>query len=192
MELYFIRHGETEFNREKRYTGHSDIPLNATGVEQILALKKQLALKKITPDFIYTSDLERTVQTTALLGFDAPVHRAKELRELDYGKIEGMTYSEFKHRYPECERKWYDSWSTFPFPGGESYLVMCRRVTEFIDKHILTEKGETGFVVTHGGCLCAALSYYLTGDYIHFWRFRIGNGSFARLSVTEDYIYLNI
>jgi len=188
MELYFIRHGETDYNDQKRYTGAADIPLNAKGIQQVLHLKEQLT--DLKPDFAYCSDLKRTVQTMELLDFQIPIRYTPQLREINYGIAEGMTYAEFKEKHPGMSMGWNEHWETFRFPGGESYLEMSGRVTAFIDKQVFCEKGQTGVIVTHGGCICAVLSYYLTGDFHHFWRFKASNGSAVHLSHHNNYMHL--
>jgi len=92
--LLLVRHGETDWNAERRWQGHADVPLNERGREQARALAEQLAGESV--DAIYSSDLSRARDTADILGarLDVPVVVDADLREIDVGPVEGLTAEE--------------------------------------------------------------------------------------------------
>src|SRR6185437_6606991 len=92
--LLLVRHGETDWNAERRYQGHADVPLNDRGVEQARELAEQLAGERI--DAIYSSDLSRAHATAEIVGerLGVPVVTDPDLREIDVGAVEGLTFEE--------------------------------------------------------------------------------------------------
>ncbi|MCX5998617.1 MAG: histidine phosphatase family protein [Chloroflexi bacterium] len=101
--LLLVRHGTTAWNEMGRYQGSSDIALSARGLREAEALGKRLTDEKI--DAFYASDLRRAVQTAQAI---IPAERhgelviCRELREIDFGEFEGLTYNEIRTRHPIC------------------------------------------------------------------------------------------
>ncbi|MDA4843797.1 histidine phosphatase family protein [Hoeflea poritis] len=167
-DLYFIRHGQTDWNRLGRFQGASDIPLNETGYEQarIVAMKLNgyLAENKITPDTlsILSSPLLRARQTTTELcrHLKLDVQRARylsELSEVSYGAWEGMTTLEVKERFPaERKSRKSDRWNFRP-QGGDSH---ASRIPEL--KAFLSEMKSPTIMITHTGVIRVCL--YLLGS----------------------------
>jgi probable phosphoglycerate mutase len=136
--LLFVRHGETDWNAQRRWQGHADVPLNDRGREQVQALADSLAGEHI--DAIYTSDLSRARDTAeavgARLGIEVVVD--PDLREIDVGPIEGMTAEESSA---------YEGWHGEPKEShAERVLGAVRRIAE---RH---PQGRV-LVVTHGGSM---------------------------------------
>src|ERR1700741_2656837 len=118
-ELLLVRHGETDWNRERRFQGHADQPLNETGREQARAPATDLDGNGI--DLIYTSDLARARETAEIVGaqLGLDVVAMRELREIDVGEWEGLTWQEIEERYPEGARKWHEH--GYGWQSGETY-----------------------------------------------------------------------
>src|SRR5436309_5200504 len=118
-ELLLVRHGETDWNRDRRFQGHADPPLNDAGREQARVLADELAGDRI--ELIYTSDLQRARETAEIvagqLGLD--VIPLRELREIDVGEWEGFTWPEIVERFPEGARKWHEQ--GYGWESGETY-----------------------------------------------------------------------
>jgi probable phosphoglycerate mutase len=136
--LLLVRHAETDWNAERRWQGHADVPLNARGLEQAQMLAQQLAGQPV--DAIYASDLSRARDTAAAvgarLGVDVVVD--PDLREIDVGPIEGLTAE---------EARGFEGWHGEPKEAhAERVLRAVRRIAE---RH----PGERVLVVTHGGSL---------------------------------------
>jgi len=101
MTLLLARHGETDWNRERRWQGHSDTPLNDAGREQARALALELADERL--DALYSSDLARSAETAEIVGgaLGLAVRLDRRLREVDVGEWSGLTRGEVEERYPE-------------------------------------------------------------------------------------------
>jgi broad specificity phosphatase PhoE len=165
-KLYFVRHGETDWNAERRLQGRRDIPLNALGRQQAVRcgelLRNLLAAGGTTPQqfaFI-ASPLSRARETMEILraGLGVPSQdytTDARLAELSFGKWEGLTYKEVRalDRSVLATRD-RDKWNFQP-PGGESYAQLLVRVREWHD-------GLTGdaIIVAHGGVARALLVLY--------------------------------
>src|SRR5437764_266405 len=124
--MLLVRHGETDWNRERRYQGHADRPLNETGREQAEALAEELAGERI--DVVYTSDLLRARETAEIVAarLGADVVALRELREIDVGEWEGLTWPEIEERFPEGARRWHEH--GFGWEAGETYDQLGERV----------------------------------------------------------------
>ena len=158
--LYLIRHGETDWNRTGQLQGQCDIPLNDLGQQQALALRPRLSPLGITR--VYTSDLQRCRQTLALALPGHEPHLDPRLREIDVGRVAGMTRSEAEFVLPEWSAAWRRDRLRTPFPGGESSADLHQRSAAAISEIVARHSGETLAIVTHGGTMkaivCAALS----------------------------------
>ena len=157
--LYYIRHGETDWNREVRLQGRRDVPLNARGRAQARdcaeILRDLLAVDRRAPsdlDFV-ASPLGRARETMELMraALDLEPHAYRvdpRLVEVGFGQWEGLTYAEIAARAPDAfvarER---DKWGFVP-PGGESYAGMSRRVSDWY-----ASRAADTVAVAHGGTL---------------------------------------
>jgi broad specificity phosphatase PhoE len=178
--VLFVRHGDIAADMS-RYWGHTDVPLNDTGIRQAGQLACRLAGDLI--DLVYSSDLRRAMDTAAILAEShrLPVVSCPELREIDFGQCEGLTFEEMKERRPETEGIWTADGQGTRFPGGESVLALTERVTTFAER-LRCESYSTALVVAHGGSL-RVLVCCLAGLELSAWReMRIERAS---LSIVE-------
>jgi alpha-ribazole phosphatase len=190
MEILLIRHGETEYNITGRFSGYGDVSLNSKGMEQALSLAGMLKKEKI--DRIYSSDLKRCRETGE--GIE-PVHPkvfSSNLREMNFGDWDGLTYDEIKSKFPGELAKWEKDWIDYAVPGGESFRVMADRVLNEFGKIIDENKSDNCrvAVITHSGCIRTILGKYITGSLENCWKFSVGHAAISRLSFADDYIYL--
>lgn len=149
----FIRHGETDSNRQQRFQGQIDVPLNANGRVQAARLAERLAA---TPaDALYTSDLNRARQTAAALAavWALPAQPLPAFREQAFGILEGMEVSAVPSLHPELWRQWLDHQADFALPGGESLVQLSERVLAAVRELAGRHAEGTVAVVTHGGVL---------------------------------------
>jgi 2,3-bisphosphoglycerate-dependent phosphoglycerate mutase len=152
-DFVFIRHGETDWNRQQRWQGHADIPLNETGLAQAARLGERLAGERA--DVLVSSDLSRARQTAQPL---AEVWRiAPELdsgfREQSFGLLEGLDAPTIKARHPELWLHWLEHRADFAPPGGESLNQFHARVIAAVRATADRHAGRALVVVTHGGVL---------------------------------------
>ena len=121
--LFLFRHGETDWNREGRLQGHTDTPLNATGLAQAQALAESLRPHRL--DAVVSSDLARA-RTTAQIVAEAlrvPLFIEAGLRETDVGAAEGLLWAEAKARFGEgLTERWFSD-GDVAFPGGETGIA---------------------------------------------------------------------
>ena len=155
--LLLARHGETDWNRDSRFQGQADPPLNDRGRQQARALARRLAETRISA--IYTSPLARASETAEIVAhaLGVPVALVAELREIDVGSWSGLTRSDVAARFPRAYRRWLEygpGWD-----DGESYEELGRRVVPALGRLAARHPSEEILVLTHGGPIRAALAY---------------------------------
>jgi broad specificity phosphatase PhoE len=150
--ILLARHGETDWNRERRWQGHADQPLNETGRRQAEALAERLAAAP--PEAIWSSDLARARETAEIVGrrLGLPISVDARLREVDVGEWSGLTAGEVEERFPAGLRRRLEGGAGWEH--GELYEEMAERVLAAI--HEIAGRGpERVLVVSHGGCMRA-------------------------------------
>lgn len=149
--IHLIRHGQVAGHDQPRYNGQTDIGLTDLGVAQYQRLKEHLAGEKISA--CYTSNLSRcTIGADIIcggLGIE-PVQRG-ELRELNIGIWEGLTWDEITQRWPEEWQARLDDLVNFRVTGGENLLDLEARVMPVIAEILEQQAGREVLVVGHGG-----------------------------------------
>lgn len=179
-----VRHGLTEFNSKRRFAGYSDVEMSAEGQQQVARLHDRLAKEKI--DAVYCSDLKRALVTAELISAGRAVNitTCSELREMNYGDAEGLTFDEIGQRYPELAKAIRNFSLELKFPGGESFEGFIQRTITFLDKLEKHESSATILVVSHSGALRVLLCDLLGIGQNH-WR-QIGCAN-ASLSIVDTY-----
>lgn len=149
-ELILARHGETDWNRENRFQGHADPPLNALGRRQSAELAEALAGETIAR--VYTSPLRRASETAEIVAerLGLEVEPLEPLREIDVGAWSGLTRGEVATRFPDEYARWLDR-APSGFENGETYDELAARVVPAIHELAERHPAETLLVVTHGG-----------------------------------------
>ncbi len=149
--ILLARHGETDWNRDRRVQGHSDTPLNDSGRAQAHTLADELAAERL--DAIYASDLSRASDTARIVAerHAGEVVLRPDLRERHFGTWEGLTDAEILRRFPDAlPGHWGD---------GESADEMAGRVLAALHAIAESHPGGTVLVVSHGGPLRAVLRH---------------------------------
>ena len=189
MKLILVRHGETEWVREGRYQGSTDVPLNQRGVRQARAVAR--AIKKERPLVVYSSGLARARETAKLIARACRKRIVidKRLNEVSFGHWEGEPHRDIHIRFRKAARNWYSArWTSRP-PGGESLGSLKRRVSAFLDELTNRFLNRTGtcVVVTHGGPIRMFLVQLLKVEPTIFWRIRIDVASITRIHITPQW-----
>ena len=182
--LLLVRHGDTELNSAERYWGNTDVKLSDAGFRQAEMLRDRLATERI--DVIYSSNLRRASATAEII---ASSHRldiitCAELREIDFGELEGLTFNEISHLYPQVTELWLQRSPRLKYPGGEGVDEFNSRVSQFVgrlDKHT---PQETILIVAHSGSLRSLMCHLLSIGPERWWQFHL---SLASLSILETY-----
>jgi 2,3-bisphosphoglycerate-dependent phosphoglycerate mutase len=151
--ICLVRHGETEWNAERRIQGQIDIGLNDTGLRQAAAAGRWLKVAGIVA--LYSSDLKRAWTTALAIGsaLGLAADPVPDLRERRYGIFEGLTFAEAQARYPEGYAAFARRNADYDFENGESLRAMHARVTGKLAELAARHPGETIAVVVHGGVL---------------------------------------
>lgn len=181
---YLVRHGETEWNREGRIHGHTDVGLSDLGRQQVRVLAERLGGCRFST--AYASDLSRAVESAEVIvgGSGVPVETDPDLREFSYGEWEGLATEEAEAQDPAAfaERMALGN-DGFAAPGGEDTRQMLERVRRFYERVAARhQSSEDVLVVAHGGSIRALLVCLLGLPDDQFWRFWVDRGSLSIIS----------
>ena len=149
--VMLLRHGQTAMSAERRYSGLSDVPLTELGSRQAVAAAARLGDGPELPDVIVMSPLLRARQTAAAVAAACPaaaVVVADGVRETDFGKWEGCTFTEVQARWPAELEAWLGDPAVAP-PDGESFVVVAERVRAALERVLAAYAGRRVLVVSH-------------------------------------------
>ncbi|MGO9377578.1 MAG: histidine phosphatase family protein [Dissulfurispiraceae bacterium] len=154
--LYLMRHGATVGNEEKRYKGSMDVPMSEYGVGQIKRATEfvQATLRGSMLSAVYTSPLSRALKSAEIIAepFGLTPVIMSDLRERDFGKWEGMTFSEISQQYPDEFSAWAGNPLEHSPRGGESTLAVHDRVTAVLELILMRHAGDDNIAIAaHGG-----------------------------------------
>jgi len=160
--VYLARHGESDWNVERRWQGHADRPLTDRGREQAETLAARLA--DVELDAIYSSDLRRAWETAEAVARTQglEVVRLPELREVHVGSWRGLTRDECEARFPEAFERWRAGGSGWE--DGESYEEMGERILGAVSRLAGQHPGGAILIVSHGGPIRAVHAHALGVD----------------------------
>lgn len=165
-KLTLIRHGITNWNKQKRYCGSCDVPLSRQGRSQ--AQKLHTRLRPVRFDTIYVSDKKRAIQTAQIIFKGERLITMAGLKELNFGVLEGLRYREIIKKYPEA----YTCWLKNPFknaiPKAESLNSFKERVMRTMQTIVRRNSGKNIAIVCHGGVISIFMAALLQSD--DFWR----------------------
>jgi broad specificity phosphatase PhoE len=155
MELLLIRHGETDWNKERKVQGFSDIDLNDVGLHQ--AQRLALSLKNHNIHVIYSSPLIRARKTAQIINqyHNAPIHLEDNLMEMNQGDFEGLSFQELMTREKVFLGKWISDPASVKMPNGESLTELQARAWKVIENIIF--KHVNALVVSHSFTIASIL-----------------------------------
>ena len=153
--ICFVRHGETNWNAERRMQGHIDIPLNANGISQAERLANALIRVQHSFDVIYSSDLERALHTANAVAraLSLDVQITPRLRERNVGKLQGLLLAEAPVLLPEIWQRHIARELDHDLGGGESIRTFHQRMQEILELFLNEHRGQSVLAVSHGGSL---------------------------------------
>lgn len=179
VRLLLIRHGETEWNRQSRFQGQIDVPLNENGREQ--ARRVGEFLKDVEIDFAVSSSMLRPKETAEIILKYHPQVELKlddGLREISHGLWEGKFESEIEQIFPGMLQQWRQAPETVQMPEGENLQQVWERALASWQKIIASAApGTTGIVVGHDAINKAILCHLFNLSPKYFWCFKQGNGA---------------
>lgn len=191
LEIILARHGETDWNASEIFRGRADIGLNETGIKQAELLGEYLSSEKI--DFVYSSPLQRAVQTAEAIARPRAldVNIVANLIDFDYGEWQGLSHQEVRERYPELYQDWRDTPEQVRIPGGESLEDVRGRAMPFVEDAVMRcGEGRIVFVshrVVNKVLICALLGL---GN-AHFWNIRLDTGGITRFNIGDGRVVLS-
>lgn len=158
--VYFIRHGESVTNLDKRFTGQLDAPLTEKGRAQAELTGE--FLRDVPFTACYSSDLQRAYDTAVAVAdfHHIPVVGVPALREIDCGKWTGIAYDDLARLYPEDYHRWRTEIGLATCTGGESMMQLQQRALQAIQHIVSSHPDETVCVTSHGGVVRVLLAYY--------------------------------
>jgi alpha-ribazole phosphatase len=187
--LLMVRHGETEMNSALRYWGKSDVKLSALGLSQAERLRDRLAFEKINA--IYSSSMLRAQVTADIIasGHQVAITECPELCEIDFGRLEGLTFEEIQAQFPAVARLWIERNPALEFPGGENRNQFYERVCNFTTRLSGGTEQGTILIVAHSGVLRTIICRLLGLELDFRWQIKL---DLASLSTVETSPNMNL
>lgn len=189
MNLYLVRHGETQANCDGVYCGSSDLALTQNGRWQAQRVAWQLA--EVPFDRILTSQLRRTRETAAFVRPDCQPEGQPAWNEMSFGEWELRHHRDLRQDDPKRYQAWVDDWQHTPPPGGESFTDFSRRVIDATRNLIRDERPGNTLLVAHQGVLSVMLATLLGLPATAMWHFAFRQDAYAQLTLTEGFCVVN-
>ena len=191
--IYFLRHAQTKHNVSSVISTNDEVSLDEKGFDQANKLAQRLS-KQFPIDMIYSSPLMRAKQTATVIAesFGLDINYSDELIEYSFGPIAGMRFDDVKNKLPDLYEELIE-WSEAPveekfsrpdLPGLESLESMKSRIQRFTEKVIAENEGRRIAVVTHGGFIKCAMTYFAGAPFTQKIPFFVENTS---ISIVDFY-----
>jgi len=166
LRWILIRHGEPEASAKGRCYGKLDVGLSDVGRAQMARVSEAFGASVTTLDAVYSSPRQRAREGAEILSGESErdVSVDRRLSELDFGKLEGLTYEEVAEQFPDLYNRWMREPTEVKFPGGESFAEMKVRVLEALSVIRDRHSEQTIAIVSHGGVNRIVLAEALTID----------------------------
>lgn len=160
MNIYLLRHGQTNLNRDGKYQSSIDKDLNEFGITQAQLLGKRM--KGYNIDVIYSSDLKRVVETSEIINkyINNEIIVKEELREINMGEWDTLTLEERYISHENCAKEWAKHLRDLPYPDGECGQDVCERAIKIINE-IIEKEYKNVAIVTSAGTIAILLSDFL-------------------------------
>jgi len=187
-KVILVRHGQTLWNLEMKYQGHCDVALTDKGIEQAKLAAQRLAGEDVSA--VYASDLSRALKTAECIAekHNLPVAAIPELREINFGEWEGLTFEGINSQWTEAMSKLFTHPDEIVIPGGETFRQVKERATKALTNLVAAHPNQTIVVVSHGGTirtvLCAILNIHLN----HLWKIKQENTAVNMLEYYDDQV----
>lgn len=167
-KLYIVRHGETVWNKEGKTQGMLDSALTDLGILQAEKLGNRLKNEKV--DCIYASDLSRAYDTAKIIStkLNLEIKISKELREMNFGRWQGLTSKEREENYPTEHIIWSSQPHRLSLEGAETLLQVQERTLKFVSLLRKDHSNENVLLVSHGSAIKALLLGLLGIDLAHY------------------------
>lgn len=183
MRLILIRHGKTATDNPEKCHGSTDIDLSEEGYWQATRLADRFKDQKI--DAMYASTLRRGAATASIIAaaHKLDVMSAPELNEVNFGRIEGITFEEASGLYPDVTELWRCGSTQLCFPAGETFTDFATRVKSFLPKLLSHKDDNTIMLVGHGGPYKVLVCSLLGLPIENYWKFRFDMASVSTIDI---------
>lgn len=185
--IYFIRHGETDYNVQHRFQGSTDNPMNERGIEQAFCLWEPMS--KLFLDKVYVSPYKRTTQTAkqVLAGRNIPLIHEPRLCEIHCGQWEGLDRNQIELRWPGMIELWEHRPDELQMPDGESFKQVQDRSVEAFKEILEREVGNSIAIVTHMLTIQLIMSKLLSIPIREVWQMvRLENTSITTIDFCSN------
>ncbi len=188
QRIYLVRHGQTIWNHEHRYQGHTDTELSPEGIEQAMALQKRMLHENLTA--AYSSDLKRAYETARIIAqpHNIDVKVCSGLREINFGVWEGLTYTDIEKNYPDLLKLWLETPHLLHVPQGESFPIVKERALKSIKEIINSNHKDDVLIVSHGGTIAALICSLEGKSLMEMWQYKQSNTSVTTLRINKGNI----
>ncbi len=189
--IFLVRHGETEWNKQNRLQGNKDSPLTPGGMKQANEVKK--SLEQYIIDYAYVSPLKRARDTLEIILKDRELEVAikDNLREIKLGPWEGKTRQEIALSHPDQNMAFWTRQDLFNLPGADTFEELQNRVVEELETIFANGKNKNNLVVSHWIAIKVALAHYSSTPLSHLSEITDPiNGGFLFLSKRGDDVFI--
>ncbi len=186
-QLYLVRHGETDWNAERRVQGQKESKLSERGVAQAMERSKRIV--ELDFDAVYCSSSQRTRQTVhgLLEGQVDSVHYQDNLREMLMGVWEGELRDDIDKTHPEQQKNFFENPELFELEGSETFAELQQRGVSALTDIVASHAGQRVLVVSHGAIIKATVLHYLGWPLKQMWvEPLIDNCSFSVLDYSDS------
>ncbi len=182
MNLFLIRHGETEWNALGKIQGSCDIGLNETGIAQAREISEKISGSNLQFVRIYSSGQQRAVLTAQIVSGATGVDHFQidGLQEIHFGEWEGLSWKEVQKRHPEAFDNWLRDRRYSTAHKGESYQALVDRVLAAL-RGIISENNADVLVVTHGAVIMSLLCYLDQAPFEDMMKYSVKNAELIRI-----------
>ena len=186
--IFLIRHGETKWNKEGRFQGQIDVPLNDNGKDQ--AKKTFEYLRDISFNKAFSSSMHRPYETAQIIlqnNKDLKIEKIDSLVEISHGLWEGKLEAEIREKWPVLLKNWHDKPEEVIMPEGESIKDVSERSVEAFDKICLSQKdNDLSLLVAHDAVNKTLICNILGINYSNIWMIKQGNGGITVIDLFND------
>jgi broad specificity phosphatase PhoE len=185
LEIYLIRHGESVGNREDRFRGQHDFPLNENGIRQARELYQEL--NSVQFDAIYSSPLKRALTTAEILANKRPVLKIdKGLTNISLGDWENRKKSEIREGYPDLWKLWTTEPEKLNFPGMETLAQVRERSYKALWKLIDSHPDGIIAIVSHRAVIKPLIAAVLNIPEPYFWKIHMDTAAYSILEYRKE------
>jgi broad specificity phosphatase PhoE len=185
LEIYLVRHGESVGNREDRFRGRHDFPLNENGIRQARALYQELSSVRF--DAIYSSPLKRAFTTAEILANKRPVLKIDNgFTNISLGDWENRKKSEIREGYPDLWKLWTTEPEKLNFPGMETLAQVSERSYKSLQKLIKSHPKGIIAIVSHRAVIKPLIAAVLNIPEPYFWKVHMDTAAYSILEYRKE------